>query len=351
MAFKYQLCDLKRGTIRNIAGVCMDSQGFIDVANEIQRRLLRRGNWDDVAHLVRLCVSDGCVTWPHYVGTILGARFCDGQLAEMRNNWYSITSQTVSMRDWQGTSGPFSHAAGGWNDIVFEDAGRGPTYNRISGTTGRLIRYYVKYYKDIGKTITLYGKQYGGQPLQHLDVNGDWVDGLVLTAAAPFVSTTIYVTEITSVVRDATQGMAYLYEYDPVADKLRDLAVYEPNETNPRYRKSAIRNFCQAPGCQKVTTVSGTDYTTRQSSIEAMVKLNVYDLVNDNDFLLIDNFEAFKFGFQAVKLEEQNDDTMAEVKWLKAVRELNFDLRDKNPDNTTPVYVNTTMGRGVYSVI
>lgn len=352
MAFRYQVRDLKRQTIRNIAGVCLDSTEFFETLNEVQRRLLNRGRWDDMTWLVRICVYDRCITWPRCVGTVLGAKFCDGRMGEIKNNWYSIIGGSTSLNASTGSSFLPNSAVGTFGDLVLEDAGRSPIYNQVRpGDTGKLIRYYVTWRNDIGKTITIYGKKFGGQPLQHLDADGNWVDGIVLTAAAPFATSSVYVTEIDSVVREATQGMAYLYEYDVSADELRDLAVYEPNETNPRYRKSIIRNFGDAPRCNETTTVGGTDYVRHKTSIEAMVKLEAQELSNDNDFLLIDNFDAYKIGFQAVKLEEANDDKSAEIKWLKAVRELNFDLRDKNPDFTTPVLVNVVNGAPVSSPI
>lgn len=350
MALRYQLADLKRSTIRNISGACQDSQQFLDIVNEVQRRLMRRGGWYDTEWLVRLCLYNGCVTWPRYVGTLLGARMCDGRAGEIKNNWYSIIGGARSMQQTGGSWGLWGLDPGG-GDLVFEDAGTAPCYNQISGSTGKLIRYYVKYQNDIGKKITLYGKAYGGQPLQHKDANGDWVDGLILTAAAPFVTSAVSVTQIDAVIREATQGFAYLYEYDVDTDKLRDLAVYEPNETNPRYRRSAIRNYCDATGCNQTTTVSGTDYTQKRVQVEALVKLENFGLVNDNDFLPIDNFEAYKHGYQAVKLQEANDLKTAEAHWLLAVRELNFELRTQNPESQTPVAVNIVNGCSISNPI
>jgi len=340
MAYKYKVSDLKNSTIKQIAGVCLDSQSFLDTVNEVQRRLMRRGNFFDIEQLIRLCVHDACITWPRYVGTVLGARLCDGSVAEIKNKWYSILGGARGLNE-----------AGHGYDLVLEDSNPRPIYRQVrTGTVGKKIRYYIRYQNDVGKTIKIYGKQYGGQPLQELDSTGAYVDGITLTATSTTpAESDLYVTEITSVVREATQGMAFLYEYDDVTGSLRDLAMYEPNETNPRYRSSVIRNFCCAPGCNETVTVSGTDYTRRQVHIEAIVKLEHFDVTNDNDFLLIDNFEAFKFGFQAVKLEEANDDERAEVKFLKAVRELNFEDRDKNPAAQTAVRMSVVGGTCIHS--
>lgn len=351
MAFKYQLRDLRASAVRVIAGVCPDSAAFVQIANEVQRRLLKRGNWFNTEWLVRFCVYNRCVTWPRYVGTVLAARSCDGSVADIKNKWYSVIGGASSMSKSLGGG---NYENGGWglfrNEFVFEDKNLTATYNQISGNTGRRLRYYVKYQNDIGKTITVFGKKYGGEPLMHFDTaDNTWKPGLILTAAVPFGTDATLVTEIHSVVREATQGEARLYEYDADTDKLRDLALYEPNETNPRYRSSLITNWCEMTGCLETTTVDDVDYQRRKAVIEVLCKLEHFDLVNDYDFLLIDDFDAFKLGFQAVKLEEMNEDDAAEIKWEKAVQELNFQLRDKNPDTQIPVAVNVVNGTPILS--
>ena len=44
MPYQYTLLDLKNsGAIKNIAGVAVASPAFVDLVNEAQRRLMRRG--------------------------------------------------------------------------------------------------------------------------------------------------------------------------------------------------------------------------------------------------------------------------------------------------------------------
>lgn len=354
MAYSKTLADLRRSSVRTIAGVCVDSPQFTQLANEVQERLLVRGGWFDTEWLVKICATNGCIVWPRYVSALLAARMCDGNVADIKNKWFQIiggaTALGYSSRGfgYGGWDGP-DYAD--WGNVQLADNGTAPTYNRISGNTGRLIRYYVKYQNDIGKTITIFGRKLGGEPLQHLDANGHWQDGIVLTAAAPFATTTVLVTQIDAVLREATEGQARLYEYDAINDTLRDLALYEPNETNPRYRASKVLNWCALPGCTKTTTVDDVEYQTKQVPLEVLVKLKHLELVNDNDFLMVDNLAAFKLGVQAVKLEEMNDEQGAEIKWAKAVHELNLELREKNPDAQIPVMVNVVGGCPIYNPI
>jgi len=225
-----------------------------------------------------------------------------------------------------------------------QDIGTAPVYNRLSGNTGRLIRYYVTKRNDVGKTITLFGKAFGGQPLQEKDADGDWRDGLTITARVPYGTSSVRVSEISAVVRQPTQGMTYLYEYNPDTDLRRDLAVYEPSETNPRYRVTRLPGFRYMTGCTD-------DNGIKQVQLDALVKLAFVPVKNDWDFLYLDNFEALKFAIQAIRLEEANDDALAEAKMLKAVRELNYDERNRHPDNQTPVRVRAVLGGAIMNPI
>lgn len=322
MPYQLQLSDARASVLKNIAGVCSESSAFVDLVNEAQRRLVRRGNFFGLEQVIRVLANGCIITWPRHVGTVLGVRFCNRDAITPSNHWWSYVGPM-----------PAGKVFGG--NIALEDAGTSPTANVINGDSGKLIRYYVVKQNDIGKTITLHGKIYGGQPAQEKDSDHVWQDGITLTATAPHISTSDNFTSITSVVREATEGMAYLYEYDTVTTALRMLAIYEPGETNPRYRVSRIQGTVN-----EYEDANGIHWR----SIEALVKLAFIPVVNDRDFLLIDNLDALKFMIQAIKCEEANDDQTAEAKILKAVRELNFEDRDRNPQYQTPVFVNVTSG-------
>jgi hypothetical protein len=321
MPFRFQLSDARNDLgIKSISGVCGSSAQLAQYVNEAQRRLMRRGNWYDTEWVVSFCVSGNIIAWPRWVGSVNGIRFGKGRPGQLFNNNYSFV-------------GPHLRHSGFHCDTVIEDANMGPCANEVSGTAGKLIRYYVVNPADVGKTITLYGSQYGAQPLQ--DSTG--AAGLSLTAANPYGASTTLVTRIDSVVRQATIGMAYLYEFDPTANTLRDLAAFEPGETNPRIRRSIIHN---KPYNRDQADANGICWTT----MEALIKLEFIPVVNDRDFLMIDNLDAIKFMIQAIKAEEANDEQTAELKISKAIRELNFDLRDKNGDDQMPIRVNSVLG-------
>jgi hypothetical protein len=331
MPFQFTVADAKNsGALKSIAGVCSNSNAFLDLVNEVIRRLLKRGDWFGTTQVVEFCTTGCNITWPRWVGTIEGVRFGHSKPGHVFNNWYRFIGAHHRHSDFN-------------SDVVLEDAGTAPCYNDVSGTTGKLIRYNVVQAADLGKKITLFGKRYGGQPLQENDpVTGLVVNGLTIAAANPYGTDATMVTQIEAITREATVGMAYLYEYDPVTQVVRDLARFDPNETNPRYRRSCIANAIHAHAHRDSNGVCW-----RQ--VEALIKLEFQAVVNDRDFLLIDDFDAIKLGIQAVKLEEANDDSQAEVKWLKAIRELNFRDRDKLPDDSTPVRVIAMDGHRIHN--
>lgn len=318
-AYRSQLQDARNDIgIKNVAGKCANSAEFSDLINRVTRRLLKRGAWWGSEVVVKLCVYGCDIVWPRYVGTVMGIRTCCGGQMEIKNNWYSIL-------------GPHhGHSIGWHSDLHMTDNGTAPCYSEISGNTGKFIRYHIVKNEDVGKTITFFGKQYGAQPLQEL-VNGVWQMGQTLIAVPPvappavsYTQTTTLVTKIEEVTRQATQGMTYLYEVDPTTGLLRDLAVYEPNETNPQYRRSTIHGINALP--------SYTDsYGRKVRTIEALVKLEFVPVVNDRDFLLVDDFDALAMGIKALRLEEADDAQNAEIYFTKAIRELNFESRNRNP--------------------
>lgn len=332
MAFRYQLRDARNSLqIKSVAGLCTDGDEFVALLNEVLERLMDRGGFWETEFLIRICAYNGCLTWPRIVGTVLGIRNpCVGEF-DIRNNWYGII-------------GP--HHCGCDNficDYTMRDNGTSPLRNAITGTSGKQIRYYATKNEDLNKSITLYGIDSNGQPLQE-KVNGFWQRGLTIKALNPFGSTgAVLVREISSVTRDASQANMLLFEYDSVSQTQRELAVYEPSETNPRYRRSVIHNFQCVPGCSESDGVSIRKF-------DALVKLENVPVVHDLDFLPLDSFPAIKFGFEAIRLEEANQDGAAEVKWAKAIQALNFQDRNKQPENQFTVRVNPT-GNRIYSPI
>jgi len=305
--------------LKAISGQCSNSNEFVAVLNEAMRRLDRRGNFFNTDQLMEFCVYNGCITWPRMVGTVLGIRPCGSQSLDIRNSWYNI----IGPRNCNNF-----HSA--W---VMKDHGTAPCYNDITGDSGKYLRVYPTKREDVGKTISFFGIDGNGQPLQE-KVGNIWRRGVTLTIQAPYVQSNMLVKRIDSVVKQITQSNILLYQYDPVTETQQDMAVYEPSETNPNYRRSIIDGFCNLPGSNN--KINGVKW----KKVEVLVKLQFVECLADEDFLAIDCLDAIKFMIQCIRSEEAGDLQKAEIFKLKAIEELNFESRDKNPGNQTVVRIN-----------
>lgn len=314
-AYKYTLADARNDIgIRNVSGKCANTVEFADQINRVTRRLIKRGAWFGSEVVVKLCVYDCDIVWPRYVGTVEGIRFCCAGEADIRNNWYSILGPRCHLG--------YSYGQGWRTNVTVYDNGLTPFFKDITGNNGKYLRYHVVKQQDYGKKITFFGKKYGAQPLQEL-VDNNWVMGLTLTATNPIAQSTTLVTSVTNVTREPTQGMTYVYQVDPTTSEMVMLAQYEPNETNPQYRRSRIDNICKLP-------YKEDEYGRKVRTMEALVKLEFIPAVNDRDFLLVGDFDALALGIQALKLDEANDSKANEY-WERAISELNFEMRNKSP--------------------
>lgn len=318
--YRYTLSDaVASGAFKNVSGLCSDSVEFKELLNEATRRLWKRGNWFSQEVMVRFCIYNSCLALPRQVATLLGFRSCGGE-HPIRNHWYDIV-------------GP--HCCEGLNRTIVE-TGTGPLYNEISGETGKYIRVYPTKLEDVGKTITLFGTDPDSQPLQE-KVGGVWQRGVTLTLQAPYVQSSMLIKRIMSVTRQMTQADILVYEVDADGSNVRDLARYQPSETNPSYRKYRIP-FCSVGSGGNCAEVNGV----RLARVEALVSLDFIPLVSDNDFLAIDDFDSIKQALAAIRLEEANQDDAAEGKWVRAVRELNMTERKLLPGMQTAVRVQPT---------
>lgn len=324
--------EAKASRLKEIAQACPTSQDFADLLNEATQALMTRGDWAGVVVPITVCVRNGCVTWPRYVGKVRRLNHCGTEI-KIGNIWWDFINRQAYQSwgnswGWGDTGWIAGGIGGGWGHGrgggMMTNQGRYPTYADIYPNTTRLVRAYALCQEDIGKTITIFGVDNNLQPLRtHDTVNNIWTDGVTITLAVPFGSTSVYVGRIDRVSKQVTQCNVPMYAYDPTANVLEDLAIYEPSETDPNYERDRISAGCTQSGCSK--------------SVAALVKLQFIPVVADTDLVLISNVRALKFAVQAVKLEESNQDEAAANKMALAVKELNLELNDEYPLDQTPV--------------
>ena len=314
------LADVKASSAINIANVTVNSPEFLRLLNESVRRLLIRGDWSGTLVPIQVCVSHGCITWPRYVGNIRRMNVCK-QSVHLRNIWYSFLEyeRRGDCRSWSGWQGSWTGWLGG--EAFGVTQGRYPVHTDILGD-GRYVRAYTEVAADIGKTIRIFGVDNNNQPLR-TGISGVWTEGIELRLATPYVQSVGYIRRIDRVVKSTTQGNVTLFAYNEADDVLEDLATYEPSETSPSYVRQRLNFACQS--CS----------TSR--SVVALIKLAHVPIRVDADLVPIDNLAALKFMMQCIQSEEANDRVTARGFEKDAIRELNLQLSDDNPDEQTPV--------------
>ena len=280
---------------------------------------MRRGDWSGTVVPMQVCAYSGCVVFPRFVGRIRKLNVCRTP-TPIQNQWYEFFDHVGwchNQSRWCGS--PLSMTAG-------EQV---PVFQDVMGDN-RVIRAYPLLKADVGKTLRIFGLDSNGMVLRTKNLDGTWSDGVVITLAAPYGSTSVYVRRIDRVLKDKTQGEVFVYAYYAAEDKLENIATYEPGETNPSLTKYHLNASC----CGS-STASGTCGDIK--SIIALVKLRYVPVEFDNDVVLIENLDALKLMILSLRAEEAGNRRDKNGFESDAIRELNLQLRDDMPEDQTPV--------------
>lgn len=308
-------------------GVCPTSDVFRDYANKGTRLLMNRGNFWGTVERIKFCVYNGCVVYPRFVGTVLAENIC-GRNSEMWNNWYQF--MPLSRADfcgggfqWHGVEGAM--CSGNLKTI---NDGVSPVFNPIACGRPNYVRAYPSVQQDVGKKTRIFGINEGGQVVRTQNADLTWADGVELTMAIPFVSTSMKFREITRITKVETQNIVRYYQYDADNDVLLDLVFLEPTELSPMYRKSKLPTRCRGGSCNGLT------------SVEALVKLEFIPVKYPTDLVQISNRDALSDMMLSVKYSNAGDAAMAKDFEAKSIREMNLELNNRYPNDQTAVEIN-----------
>lgn len=310
----------KASSLANISGVCVDRPAFAQQLNEGVQRLMTYGSFFGTVVKGKVCINNGCISWPRMIGTLLATNL-GGQNRPIQNKWYEFmplsSSDCNSFRRWN-------------SNVTVVDDGITPVFSNVPCGTPMFIRVYTRFSVDIGKTLTIYGLDEFGQELFTRDQLGNWYQGENVTTVSGFIQTTKKFSEVTRISKPLTTGMLDVYAYNQDSDLLYDMAHYEPSETEPRYRHTSIRGGNGLDCCRS------TD-GSKALQVTFLSKLRFIPVVLDSDIVQIDNIAALKFIIQSLRSSE-NGDTDAAVKYeAQAIHELNRQLAEKLPLNQVPI--------------
>jgi len=319
MSFLPTLGELKRSRITEVAASCNNSDDFRSLVNEAAEILLSRGDWPGTIVPIRVLVRAGCVVWPRAVQRVRRINAC-GVPIKVGSIWYDYVDKSSYLGwcgegyyNWTGNTATNYGLGTSLGSLI--NQGRVPTYNDIPATPG-IVRAYCLTPADVGKKITIYGRDGYNQPLQTQNPDGTLTDGAVLTLKIPYASTTGTISRIDAVLKDVTSKNVPLYV--EVSTGLLDLAVYEPSETNPSYTKDRLFSY-------------GNCNCNREFTVIALVKLAYIEAIADTDYVLIPSKTAIKNAVQSIKFGESGDFNNKQAFLQAAVDELNAVLNTESP--------------------
>jgi hypothetical protein len=308
----------------NVLGMNSTDVRITGYVNEAIQRLLPKGKWVGTTSRMRFCVYSQCITMPRQVETI-ETYAIGGRPGDIRNEWYEFLP-----------NGP----------------GLGQCDN--CGSTALLPRGFAPAFNDIrtkSSTIWVKSDQIEATGLQILlegyDENGLWVrtsqggvmaDGelVSITSAGAFTTTRWAVSGLSVVLKPATQGFVSLWELEPTMGAMRQLANYEPDELQPRYRRYMLPN-CTGSGSGTTSCCDDTPADAKAMCIDAIVKLAYIKAINVNDILIIGCLPAIKDMVQSIRFAENNLLPASMQYEAKAVKTLQDELESHMGDGPMPV--------------
>ncbi len=298
----------------------------LDYTGDACERLLYSGKWVDTMVRYAVCVNEACLTWPRDVETIEAAAICSCPI-NIRNGWYEFLD---------GGPGIVTEDSG-WIGRNLVDRENAVAFDDVTGT-GKKLAVYADGSEAAGSQILLrYYNSTGNKVYTGGGSGREEGEYITIPAAGAYNYSTIEVLPygLYGVIKPVTNRVIRLYEYNVALAVYKPLAYYEPDETVPVYRRSIIPAMMTG-GCG--SNGEGCD----TSPVVIRGKLRYIAPVNDNSILQIPHATAIRLACQALKKEEDNLISEAEIYWQKAYEVLNMQLHHWQGDGALqPIRVET----------
>jgi hypothetical protein len=352
------LANAKNFSLMKSLGVATCSPEFVSLVNDAQQRLADAGRWWGLYERIRLCITDGCITWPQEVAAVEAFRTCN-QAMPVRNMWWEFqeTVPAPVINDAQYDNGPLY---GPWSKPMLLERTNTLQVCQSRDWSGALpIKIYPTVSSDAGQRVLLQGVDQNGIPIRTYDMaNNVYVDGYYVTLATPFVQTPFPFLgpRLTGVQKPTLNGSLNVYVVNADLSETQ-IAVWQPNETNPSYRRSYIYKRPKSCGSSQNTCGNngdGCDPALANCTgpvADAIIRREFLPVVGDADWLLIGNLQALYYGMKSVQYGEDSDEKREQFNWQKALEMLRNELKKYGPRNQTTfeVQVLPKCDRGRYA--
>lgn len=326
------LNDLRTSRCPVTLNVDPNSDRFTSYVNEACQRIFFSGeNFFDLTQRFVMCVYNGCLTFPRRVAAIESLFSCNTPIT-IRNQWFEnlegVGLQTPQRR-CNSDSEQNCNNGFWWNNQWCNwgngyDRGTACTFSDIRNTNKK-IRVYADIAEDDDAQILLQGYNDSGQWIRS-EVDGEWIDGEYVDISTTPTNSTNFFTNLVAVQKPVTNGNVRLYEYNTDTTAQRALAVYEPTETNPVYRRMLVPGLENAQCCDENCSDDDSD-ECRRARITCIARLEYTPVSAGTDWVIPGNIPALKDMMQAVRHYEMNNEAEAIVCEQRAMHQLRTQLR------------------------
>lgn len=312
-----------KGPIARACNLDPDEARTLDIGNEVQERLMVKGNWLGTVMRYEICVASSCLTWPRQIATILG---------------YALGCTTGTIRDQyyeMSPSGPGlqKECCGSPSNLI--DDGTACTFDDIWDMTSN-VGVQCDVHEAAGSVITIQGYNQNAQWIR-TQVGGLWIDGFQLPLSTTMQVSPMLVSKVTGVSLPVPRnGVCRLWQIN-AGNVIKPLGFYEPDEDVPQYRRSKIPSLPLVPspvgnssgcGCGGKSTTTVVAASCCCKKLTVMAKLRHIPVAQDADWLILQNLAAFKLGAQAILKEDRNLWQEAQAYWAQAIQQLEDELMD-----------------------
>lgn len=307
-------------------GVCAENiAGCAKLVNRAQRRLVYAresgdagwyGSWSKMVFAVNR--TSPYLTLPRGVARIINLNVCS-QHIPLANSFYEYLSFGI------GPQGPCT-----CGPLQAYERNPAITFTDLTGANKK-IRVYMTDANDAGRRVFVGGLDGNGNKIAELD-NAILCQGTFLTLAAPFVDTSMTISELQSIQKEQTFGIVRFYSVDTVTGEQVLLLSMEPTEKvsgYPRYWIGGLPKNCCGPTASPDTI-----------QISGLAKLDLIDVIADPDYLLIQNLEALCEEVKAIRYSEidsGDSKRMAQEAHTQAIRLLQGELVHREGKSTPAI--------------
>lgn len=289
MESRLTVADCRAALYKEVDATDVYSSEFLPKLNEACERFMLSGKWKGMVIKLALPASQGFVTLPRFVQTLLVQRY-KGYPGPMFTHYYEFSiNGPGEVNDQYAYPG------------MLIDMGDGFCTQADIETAGTL-RLTPGSVDDAGKVIRLYGEDENGEEI----FDADGVRGLNVTLAMPSVTTTQQFSKVTGIT--APQNIVAYWTLSVFNNPtLTEIGQYAPGETRPRYRR----------------------YQTgkTEDTIEVLAQRRFVPAVAESDWVVPGNLTALRYGLQALRYEDAAQLQEAQAVFSRGLAFLNQEVR------------------------